>query len=172
MIENKQNNCAEFVNQLRALDFSQMLGAAEHCNSEQLLSSFPAMAKTPGRGLLGQKRRPTTFWLSDSVSGFCSQLRIWFLEDEILRLDLDFPLSFNWQQQSKDWGEPQARQDYYYDNMLLNQLAYVWLQRGISFLFNAEKSAIIQVLIYQPCSLEHYNSEIFLSLPTREINRE
>ena len=172
MAVKKQNDCTAFVRQLRTLDFSRMRGIPKHCDSMQLHHHFPAIAGTPGRGVLGQARRPTEFWLSSAVNDFCGQLRIWFRREEIVRLDLDFPLSFDWERQTEGWGQPQARQDYYFDNILFKQAAYVWLLRGISILFNAEQSAITQILIYQPCSIGHYQNEIFLSLPTREIAHE
>ena len=162
----KKMTMPSIAQRIKQLDFASYSGLEADTSLAELLERFPPLAERPGRGQLGAAELDAQFW--SSKTGSARQLRIWFLpNNQVVRIDIEFPTQFDWQQ-SSTWGAPDAREDYHLGGVLLEQAAWVWARLGITVFSNEERSAVTRVVLYEPCSIEHYRHALYASVPVVE----
>jgi hypothetical protein len=157
---------AHAISELR---FEQYTGLGADVSLAALLARFPPLADGPGRGALGSAQRPAKFRSARAPSAH-EPLLLWYVgEDEVVRIDVQFPKQFAWREQTQAWGAPAAQEDYDLGGVVLRAAEIVWPERGITVFTNEAGSAVTRVLLYPPCSFAEYREHVFVSQPVEEL---
>lgn len=156
----------EVGERIARLDFASFRGLGPKVSLTQLLERYQPIADRPGRGQLGAAQDPAQFWTAKVA--VARQLRIWFIHaatsvNKVVRIDLEFPVQLAWREQRASWGQPDAREDYDLDGVVMRQAACVWARHGLAILSNEEGSSVTNLLLFERCSLEHYRQHVYTS---------
>ncbi|HYE56282.1 MAG TPA: hypothetical protein VD996_15640 [Chitinophagaceae bacterium] len=103
------------------------------------------------------------------VSNYAEPVRVWWRNDEFLKLEAEFPDIYLPWPDGFNTDDDVTKMDYSFGNAVFSQAELVYAHKGIALFLNSDYDKVIKVTVFLPCDMEFYISGIRVSTGVREF---
>ena len=161
------SECRKALEVFRDRDFGAWRGLPADCDWESVKAVMPPVVDAEAFGWLGESL-PRRFRLVQA-EGYPMHVRVWFDGPRIVALETELPrLHRPLAGTIAGWGAPDARLDYPFDVVKIEQGELVYAAHGFAAAVNPENQVTLRIVVFPPTTLERYLAEIRPPSGTRE----
>ena len=161
MSDQLENPCQEALTLLESGRFELWQGLPANCSIADMHRRWGPFDDSLVPGLLGQEAAEFTVV---PVSGYDSEPRVWVRDEHIVLIDIEYPELTA--VQLTQLGQPAARLDTYWHQLLLRQAHWVYPERGLSLLVNPGNNELLHLTLFTPTTVQTFEATLLLSLRT------
>ena len=167
MVMPNSNNqpCADALHAFAAHHFANWRGLPE-CALTDVSAEWTLLDEQAHPGTLGKRGAS---WTAASAPGYDESVQIWYDDEHVLLLLVEYPEFEDWPALLEQVGEPLAKLDSYLSTLLIPGSEWVYPERGLTLYVNPENEALLRLAVYAPTTLERYESELRLSFKMRRL---
>lgn len=160
------HKCFEIIKNGNLIDWE---GLPDSCILDDFKKNFKQVSSHLGRGFLGRRNIPIYFGVFKGWNYYKS-LRVWVTENrQIKMIEIEFPSKINLREIRREFGESLNKSDYYIEEILVECGEFIYNDRGISLMLNADHDRILKILLYSPIPFERYQDEISFPVASKEF---
>ena len=171
--------CAAALQAFRWPDLDGWHGLPDCRLAEVATVLTPGDPAARGSGHLGTRRRPLQ-WLYANGGGFPDSIRIWLDGDTVVALDTQLLVGRDAADRlTAALGAPSARLDAWFQNVLLKDSEWVYLDRGLSLVIEPQTGALLRLTAFPRTDLDDFTGSLrflggrFIRLdPHRSVDEE
>jgi hypothetical protein len=163
--QSKSHACAEALRAFASHRFANWRGLPE-CALTDVGAVWALLDEQAHPGIMGKR---SASWTAASVPGYDESVQIWFDDDQVLLLLVEYPEFDGWPELLKQVGESVAKLDSYLGTLLLPGSEWVYPERGLTLYVNPENGALLRLAVYAPTTIERYEAELRLSFKMRRL---
>jgi hypothetical protein len=151
--------CRRALEVFRDRDFAAWRGLPADCDWETVKAVMPPVADAEAFGWLGASL-PRRFRVV-RAAGYPQHVRVWFDGPRIVAFETGLPqLHRPLPATIEGWGTPDARLDYDFDVVKLQQAEWVYAARGFAAAINPGNHVALRIVVFPPTTLERYLADI------------
>lgn len=149
-----RSDCRDAIEAFVNGDFARVHGLPAGCGLAELRAVLEPSAGE-ANGNLGEPTSPRTIRYFHSAKQR-EIVRAWFAGDRLTLIDVDFPTSDSIAAYVAALGEPEARLDYPWQDIVVERGEYVWPARGV---VAAASAKVIRAGLFAPGTLADYRRD-------------
>lgn len=148
--------CSDAWDIIRNRSFHEWTGLPSTCTYPDFDDTFERKDDAYGRDTLGSAKRRTRYRMH-VAEPFEEPLKVWFRDDDLVMIDISHPeLPYPDGELLERLGDPEARLDYSFDVMEIEDGAWLYPTRGMALFLDAGKETVMRLSLFPPCDLGAY----------------